>query len=175
MSDAHEEVRRAALIRVARRVIGSGARRVGLLPASARVKVPDCARAIAAALAELSGEPIVVVDGGLTGKPYDASRPFAPGVRVIAPAPDATARELVELFHTLEEAPSLALIDLTGHRERGTFEWARTALDGVLVLVVAGQVTDSEVLAVNRALPAALWSGVVLFDKLPASVGSSVD
>lgn len=165
-----EPTRRGAVLRVARRVLHAGGRRIGLVPASTRVLVPNCARAIAAALAELSGEPIVIVDASLDGRHYDAARPLAPGVSVLSPAPDATVRELVELFGTLSQ---LSLIDLTGHRQRGTFEWSLTALDGVLVLVVAGQVTDSEVLSVNRAVPDSLWSGVVLFAKPPGSSGSS--
>jgi hypothetical protein len=166
-----DDERRGAVYRVARRLLESDARTVACVPPAPNAHVPACSREIALAMAELSGEEVVLVDAGLFGhRRYPRSERLPGNVRVLRPAITAKAEDFIEIFRALAEEGIRALIDLTGYHERGALAWALSAVEGVLIIVFSGRATDSEVLAVAQQIPVELWTGVVVFSTPPSPI-----
>ncbi|MSP61026.1 MAG: hypothetical protein EXR72_11910 [Myxococcales bacterium] len=176
---AHPEVR-AECIRVARRLRLTGNRVVGLIPASDRVGVVPAAAQLGAALVEVSGAAVALLDanvrwpaicepiaelGGATPSVF-ATHWLRPSLALLTPRRTGGAGAGLPLLGRMigESAELFAhlLVDLTGYRELGEYLGAVDLVDGVLVVARVGVTRDDDLLRMNHALPAAKNIGVLL-------------
>ncbi len=160
---------------LARSIRGSNKRVVGLLPADRRADVLALATDVGTALALIESALVVIVDPqpkqrrGVAGTGFAAAIP-SPGLCLLVGGAEAKAdgaahvKELVELLHSQPDTWSIALVDLSRFRLPGEYLGVESLLDGIIVVGAAGRVTDRELAAVSRWMPAELNLGVVLTD-----------
>ena len=177
-TDAHLPEVRTACIRVAQRIQRSGARAVGFVPADDQVAVPPVVIQIGAALCDLTGATIAVVDAnvrypGLSSLAAEQETPkvfstrwLAGSLALLTPAKVERAGEVVpSLARLLLEGGDLfahTLCDLTGFELIGEHASAAACMDAV-VLVGRAHATREDTLRQLRALmPGDRFLGVLL-------------
>jgi hypothetical protein len=179
----------AECVRIARRLRAEGVARVGLLPADAEIAAPPFAIELAAALSQLCGGDIAVVDANLrwpafprparrhggdgppSSAPADRAGAFSArrardGVTVLTPRARASAAVGLELARgVVDEWSSRCahlVVDLTGFDAIGNLLDAVSLADGVLLLAAAGTTRTADLARLHAELPEAARLGVVL-------------
>lgn len=163
---------RAALARVASVLRRRRVRSLGLLPAADDVGVPGVALQAALAIAEVSAEPVGVVDP--TGTWLDAvGRPDAEGPAVARVAelvalialprrPGSVAPALAKLLRTDARAHAHLVVDLSGLERTGDHVEAFSLVDGVAVVARAGRTTFAQLDRASAQIPGDKDLGVLL-------------
>lgn len=177
-SDAALPEVRTEAIRIARRLQESGAKAIGFVPADADVAVPPALVQIGAALCDLTGATIAVVDANvrypglraLVGDgPSDqvfSTRWLAGSLALLTPARVERAGEVVPaLARLLIEGADLfahILCDLTGFELLGEHASAAACMDGVVLIGRAHKTGEDQLLALSRLMPKDRFLGVLL-------------
>lgn len=177
-SDLHLPEVRTEAMRIARRLQGSGAKAIGFVPADRDVAVPPVLVQIGAALCDLTGATIAVVDanvrypglrglvGGSEPSTVFSTRWLAGSLALLTPARVERAGEVVPALARLlldgSELFAHILCDLTGFELIGEHASAAACMDGVVVLGRAHKSRESELLALARLMPRDRFLGVLL-------------
>lgn len=177
-TDAHLPEVRTACIRVAQRIQASKARVVGFVPADDRVAVPPVVLQIGAALCDLTGATIAVVDAnvrypGLSELAADqdpskvfSTRWLAGSLALLTPAKVERAGEVVpSLARLLLDGGELfahTLCDLTGFELIGEHASAAACMDAVVLVGRAHATREDALLGLRQLMPADRFLGVLL-------------
>jgi hypothetical protein len=169
---------RSEAIRIARRLAASGAKAVGFVPADREVAVPPVLVQIGAALCDLTGATIAVVDANVRypglralvdGDQSDqvfSTRWLAGSLALLSPARVERAGEVVPaLARLLLDGSDLfahILCDLTGFDLIGEHASAAACMDGVVLVGRAHHSKEDELLALARLMPQDRFLGVLL-------------
>jgi hypothetical protein len=172
----HESVRAEAL-RVARRLRHGQRRVIGLLPASPRVSVIPIGVQLGAALAQLDGAPVALIDANLrwphatANDAGDGSEPFATrwlekDFALLSPtkrgAAGAGVPQLARVLQLGRARYSHLLVDLTGFGKLGEHLTAVGLTDGVVIIGRAGETREQELIDLTAELPDGFDLGVLL-------------
>lgn len=177
-SDASLPDVRTEAIRIARRLHASGAKAIGFVPADSDVAVPPVLVQIGAALCDLTGATIAVVDAnvrypGLRGLVGDdasdkvfSTRWLAGSLALLTPGRVERAGEVVPALARLlldgTELFAHILCDLTGFELIGEHASAAACMDGVVLICRAHRSEEAELLALSRLMPEDRFLGVLL-------------
>lgn len=169
---------RTEAIRIARRLAASGAKAIGFVPADHEVAVPPLLVQIGAALCDLTGATIAVVDanvrypglralvGNDKSEEVFSTRWLAGSLALLSPARVERAGEVVPaLARLLLDGSDLfahILCDLTGFDLIGEHASAAACMDGVVLVGRAHKSKEEEVLALSRLMPRDRFLGVLL-------------
>ncbi len=172
---------RAECIRIARRIVTQGRRRVGLWPASSAVAAPPLAVQLGAALADLTGTPVAFVDANLRwpaaselsarGEQGAEDAFFAtfwlhPSLALLVPKrvgeAGSGAPQLQLLIARSQEIFPYLLIDLTGFDRLGEHHEALELVDATVIVGRARRTTEHDLLTLRYQLSAQKTLGVVL-------------
>jgi hypothetical protein len=169
---------RSEAIRIARRLHGAGAKAVGFVPADPEVAVPPVLVQIGAALCDLTGATIAVVDanvrypglralvGNDKSEEVFSTRWLAGSLALLSPARVERAGEVVPaLARLLLDGGDLfahILCDLTGFDLIGEHASAAACMDGVVLVGRAHRSKEEELLALARLMPRDRFLGVLL-------------
>jgi hypothetical protein len=175
--DRLPEVRTEA-IRIARRLHAAGTRAIGFVPTDHDVAVPPVLVQIGAALCDLTGATIAVVDANvrypglrsLVGNDQSeqefSTRWLAGSLALLSPARVERAGEVVPaLARLLLDGGDLfahILCDLTGFDLIGEHASAAACMDGVVLVGRAHKSKEDEILALARVMPKDRFLGVLL-------------
>ncbi len=177
-TDQHLPEVRTACIRVAQRIQASRSRVIGFVPTDARVAVPPVVIQIGAALCDLTGATIAVVDAnvrypGLAKAASEAApskvfstRWLAGSLALLTPAKVERAGEVVpSLARLLIEGGELfahTLCDLTGFELIGEHASAAACMDAVVLVGRAHATHEDALLALRQLMPPERFLGVLL-------------
>lgn len=177
-TNQHRADVRTECIRVAQRIHAIGARAIGFVPASPNVAVPPVVIQIGAALCDLTGATIAVVDAnvrypGLSALAADAdpsvvfsTRWIAGSLALLTPAKVERAGEVVpSLARLLIGGADLfahMLCDLTGFELIGEHASAAACMDAVVLVGRANSTHEEPLLALARIVPRERFLGVLL-------------
>lgn len=177
-SDAALPDVRTEAIRIARRLHASNAKAIGFVPADRDVAVPPVLVQIGAALCDLTGATIAVVDAnvrypGLRGLAEDdegdevfTTRWLAGSLALLSPRRVERAGEVVPaLARLLLQGADLfahILCDLTGFELIGEHASAAACMDAVVLIGRAHKSREDELLALARLMPKDRFLGVLL-------------
>ncbi len=173
---------RAECSRIARLLLTSGMRVVGLVPVTRDTAVPPLAVQLGLALAELSGATVAVVDANVywpalsriveeapqreDDEAFFATRWLRGSMALLTPpqAGEAGAGlpELERLIDHGRELFAFMIADLTGFDLLGEHLGAMDLVQGVLLVAPAGQIKEHELLRWNQEVPPARRLGVLL-------------
>jgi hypothetical protein len=174
--EASREVR-AECTRIARRLLAGGHRVVGLVPADDRTAVPPVTTRLAAAMIELSGTPVAVVDANThhPGAVASAPEPDDPrysvrwldqALALVTPAarraPGAAVPELARVLLDEQDDFGALLVDLTGFDRLGEHGSAAACCDAVVLVARAHRTRERDLRATAAALPRRQLLGVLL-------------
>jgi hypothetical protein len=177
-SDAALPEVRGEAIRIARRLSSSGAKAIGFVPADDDVAVPPALVQIGAALCDLTGATIAVVDanvrypglralvGGDQSDQVFSTRWLAGSLALLTPARVERAGEVVPaLARLLIDGADLfahILCDLTGFEIIGEHASAAACMDGVVLIGRAHKSKEDELRALAALMPRDRFLGVLL-------------
>lgn len=177
-SDAALPDVRTEAIRIARRLAASGAKAIGFVPADPDVAVPPALVQIGAALCDLTGATIAVVDanvrypglralvGGDESGQVFSTRWLAGSLALLTPARVERAGEVVPaLARLLIDGADLfqhILCDLTGFEIIGEHASAAACMDGVVLIGRAHKSKEDELRALAALMPRDRFLGVLL-------------
>ena len=181
-SDDDDPGVRAECARVARHLLTSGTRIVGLLPVTRETAVPPVAVQLGLALVELSGATVAVVDANVhwpalsriveeapiraDDETLFATRWLRSSLALLTPAHAGDAGAgLVELERAIVHGRDLfafMIADLTGFDLLGEHLGAMDLVQGVLLVAPAGKIKENELLRWSQDIPAARRLGVLL-------------
>ncbi len=177
-TDVHLPEVRTACVRVARQLIDSGAKAIGFVPSDPLVAIPPLLIQIGAALCDLTGATIAVVDANvrypglveLSGtddaNEVFATRWLAGSLALLTPARVERAGEVVPSLARLlldgAEIFAHILCDLTGFELIGEHASAAACMDAVVLVGRAHATHEDELLALSRLMPADRFVGVLL-------------
>lgn len=177
-SDAALPDVRTEAIRIARRLAASGAKAIGFVPADRDVAVPPALVQIGAALCDLTGATIAVVDanvrypglralvGGDESGQVFSTRWLAGSLALLTPARVERAGEVVPaLARLLIDGADLfqhILCDLTGFEIIGEHASAAACMDGVVLIGRAHKSKEDELRALAALMPRDRFLGVLL-------------
>jgi hypothetical protein len=181
-TDADAPGVRAECSRIARVLLASGKRVVGLVPATPDAAVPPLAVQLGLALTQLSGALVALVDANVhwpalsrlvedaprreDDEAFFATRWVQSSLALLTPPhPGEPGAGLVELQRLLEqgrERYTLMLADLTGFDVLGEHHAAMDLVEGVVLVAPAGRIRERDLLRWNREVPAARRLGVLL-------------
>lgn len=169
---------RSEAIRIARALTAAGAKAVGFVPADREVAVPPVLVQIGAALCDLTGATIAVVDanvrypglrslvGNETSEEVFSTRWLAGSLALLSPARVERAGEVVPaLARLLLDGSDLfahILCDLTGFDLIGEHASAAACMDGVVLIGRAHRTREDQLLALARLMPKDRFLGVLL-------------
>lgn len=169
---------RSEAIRIARRLHASGAKAIGFVPSDREVAVPPLLVQIGAALCDLTGATIAVVDANvrypglraLVGSDQSeqvfSTRWLAGSLALLSPARVERAGEVVPaLARLLLDGSDLfahILCDLTGFDLIGEHASAAACMDGVVLVGRAHKSKEDELLALAKLMPKDRFLGVLL-------------
>lgn len=170
---------RTEAIRIARRLQASGAKAIGFVPADRDVAVLPVLAQIGAALCDLTGATVALVDANvrypglraLASSTDDDDQIFrthwlAGSLALLTPLRVERAGEVVPaLARVLLEGTDLfahILCDLTGFELIGEHASAAACMDGVVLLCRAHRSREDELLALSRLMPRGRFLGVLL-------------
>jgi hypothetical protein len=169
---------RSEAIRIARTLHTAGTKAVGFVPADREVAVPPVLVQIGAALCDLTGATIAVVDanvrypglrslvGSDKGEEVFSTRWLAGSLALLSPARVERAGEVVPaLARLLLDGSDLfahILCDLTGFDLIGEHASAAACMDGVVLVGRAHKSKEDELLALARLMPRDRFLGVLL-------------
>lgn len=169
---------RTACVRVAQRLIERGAKAIGFVPSDPLVAVSPVIIQIGAALCDLTGATIAVVDANVrypglvelaaptaAGEVF-ATRWLAGSLALLTPAKVERAGEVVPSLARLlldgAEIFAHLLCDLTGFELIGEHASAAACMDAVVLVGRAHATREDELLALSRLMPADRFAGVLL-------------
>ena len=177
-TDARQPDVRTEAIRIARRLQAGGAKAIGFVPSDDDVAIPPVLVQIGAALCDLTGATIAVVDAnvrypGLRALVDDAvteqvfsTRWLAGSLALLSPARVERAGEVVPaLARLLLDGADLfahILCDLTGFELIGEHASAAACMDAVVVVGRAHKSREDDLLALARLMPPDRFLGVLL-------------
>jgi hypothetical protein len=177
-TDERLPVVRSEALRIARRRTTAGAKAVGFVPADREVAVPPLLVQIGAALCDLTGATIAVVDanvrypglralvGGDKSEEVFSTRWLAGSLALLSPARVERAGEVVPaLARLLLDGSDLfahILCDLTGFDLIGEHASAAACMDAVVLVGRAHRSKEEELLALARLMPRDRFLGVLL-------------
>jgi len=180
-SDAALPDVRTEAIRIARRLAASGAKAIGFVPADGDVAVPPALVQIGAALCDLTGATIAVVDanvrypglsqlarGATTDREESVytTRWLRGSLALLTPPHAERAGEIVpQLARLLLEGVDLfahVLCDLTGLELLGEHASAAACMDAVVVVARARRTREDALRALQRSMPPERVLGVLL-------------
>jgi hypothetical protein len=181
-TDADDPGVRAECARVARHLLTSGTRVVGLLPATRDTAVPPLAVQLGLALVELSGATVAVVDANVhwpalsrlvelaplraDDEAFFATRWLRNSLALLTPpeAGEAGAGvpELARLVEHGRDLFAFMIADLTGFDLLGEHLGAMDLMQGVLLVAPAGQIKESVLLRMIQEVPTNRRLGVLL-------------
>jgi len=173
---------RAECARVARHLLTSGTRVVGLLPATRETAVPPLAVQLGLSLVELSGATVAVVDANVhwpalsriveaapqreDDEAFFATRWLRSSLALLTPpqAGEAGAGlpELERLIHHGRDLFAFMIADLTGFDLLGEHLGAISLMQGVLLVAPAGQIKEAQLMRWNQEVPPNRRLGVLL-------------
>lgn len=167
----------AECTRIARRLLAGGHRVVGLIPADDRSAVPPVTTRLAAAMINLSGTPVAVIDANTHHPGAAASAPepddprysvrwLEPSLALVTPAgrqaPGAAVPELARVLLDEQDDFGVLLVDLTGFDRLGEHGTAAACCDAVVVVARAHHTREGDLRAMAAALPGRQLLGVLL-------------
>lgn len=177
-TDHHLPEVRTECIRVAQRIHATGARAIGFVPSGVDVAVPPVVIQIGAALCDLTGATIAVVDAnvrypGLSTISAEAdpsivfsTRWLAGSLALLTPTKVERAGEVVpSLARLLIDGGDLfahMLCDLTGFELIGEHASAAACMDAVVLVGRANATHEDSLLALSEIMPADRFLGVLL-------------
>ncbi len=169
---------RTEAIRIARRLQVVGAKSIGFVPTDREVAVPPVLVQIGAALCDLTGATVAVVDANvrypglrtLVGRGESdqvfSTRWLAGSLALLTPARVERAGEVVPALARLlldgAELFAHILCDLTGFELIGEHASAAACMDGVVLVGRAHKSREAELLALSRLMPRDRFLGVLL-------------
>jgi hypothetical protein len=169
---------RTECIRVAQRIHASGAHAIGFVPTDAKVAVPPVVIQIGAALCDLTGATIAVVDANVRYPGLSAiaaetdptivfsTRWLAGSLALLTPAKVERAGEVVPSLARLllsgGELFAHMLCDLTGFEVIGEHGSAAACMDAVVVVGRANATHEDSLLVLSQIMPADRFLGVLL-------------
>jgi hypothetical protein len=173
---------RAECARIARTLLASGTRVVGLLPATRDTAVPPLAVQLGLSLVELSGHTVAVVDANVhwpalsrlvdlapqraDDEAFFATRWLRDSLALLTPPQAGEAGAgLPELARLIEHGRDLfafMIADLTGFDMLGEHLGAMDLMQGVLVVAPAGKIKEEQLLRWNQEVPPNRRLGVLL-------------
>jgi hypothetical protein len=171
---------RAECTRIARRLSAAGTKIIGIVPADDRVAVPPIAIQIGAALCDLTGATVAVVDANvrypglsaLAGARSDkeesvySTRWIRGSLALLTPPHAERAGQIVpQLARLLLDGVDIfahVLCDLTGLELVGEHASAAACMDAVMVVARAHRTHEDDLLALRRQMPPDRFLGVLL-------------
>ena len=140
------------LLVTGRRLLATGARTIGILPAHKKTDVWTVLTDLAGALEEIGGGPVARIPSWTTWADADTARA----------APAATVQRMEVMIHEQALRSGQVLVDLTGVDP--VLAGTMTSLDGVALVARAGRTWERRLRALAGPLPAEKRLGVLLVD-----------
>lgn len=181
LTDAFDPKGHASCIQIARLLLKSERRIIGLWPASDSVGVPAVAIQIGLALTELANSTAAFVDANVRW-PADlaleddeqfggegsifSTRWIEGGLAMLVPnRAEVAGASVPQLQRILDESRDIfaaILVDLTGFDKIGDHYNVISLLDGVVIVGEAGQLTDNDLFRMEQQVERRKFAGVVL-------------
>ena len=169
----------AAVVRIARKLVSTDSRVIGLAPADDRVAVPPVAVRLAFGLTALGVAPVSVIDANTRFPAFAELVPphahnegnyfrvvIDKNLWLLTPALEVRqGQEIPSLKAVLDTClleASMLLVDLTGYRQLGEHLKAYDLMDGILMLAASGRTREGAIKRSSDEVPQARQLGVLL-------------
>jgi|GEM_PF-501873 hypothetical protein len=181
LTDAQDPKGHASCIQIARLLLKSERRIIGLWPASDSIGTPAVAIQIGLALTELSNSTVAFVDANVRW-PADlaledderfgsessifSTRWIEGSLAMLVPnRPEVAGASVPQLQQIIEQSRDIfaaILVDLTGFDKIGDHYNVISLLDGVVIVGEPGQLTDNDLFRMEEQVDRRKFAGVVL-------------